>query len=263
MACTSVFQSIDNRVNSAALLIEKKYLTKNSSRLFDIGNAVAECIDYLLCTIASVGHLVSSVFKAKGQKAPEAASEIENKANTGRMMVGALRTFQSLETLITLKWLFKRDSQGKLIKEKGAPQKRHPLSIATMLSLIAGRILGFITTLHNLLVYNLGKHAKQISHAVTGCYTALVTFGLADAMRSYWKANPSNSEEMQDATVDLIQNSAYVVMHPFECGVGMSATAHPALGIVGSVVSIVGSIAIIWMHLFQAKGFRIDPETMG
>jgi len=238
---------------AAADALNDRYYTSPLSRVFDASSTVAECMDAVLCVIASVGHAVSSAFRGLGKDSPAGSSQIADKANTGRSMISLVRTFQSIEALFTLKWLFKRDETG-----AATGKLRHPLTVATLLSLIAGRILGFVNNLHNMAAYNLGKHAKHIGHAITVCYTALVTFGFIDAIRSYANAQPGNSS---DETVGLIQNTAYLVMHPFECGFGMGTKAAPALGIAGAVISGLGAIVIIATNIWQFSGFEVEKPA--
>ncbi|MCH9610999.1 MAG: hypothetical protein S4CHLAM81_03110 [Chlamydiales bacterium] len=244
----------------ATHLDQKKYYQSETSRMFDVGGTISECIDYMLCIIASVGTVVSSSFRAAGKEAPKGSEEVTGKTNSARMMVGALRSFQAFETIVTFKWLFTRDpSTGRLEKdEKGKPKMHSPLTVATILSLMAGRVLGFVNTLHNLKVVDLGKkHAPRISNATTVAFTALITLGLVGAIHRFAQAK---AENMKSAAVDLVQSVSYVVMHPFECGLGMGSNVAPALGIVGGVVSAVAATAIIVTHIFQAKGFRVDPD---
>ncbi len=233
--------------------LNASYYKTPASRIFDASSTVAECMDAILCVIASVGYAVSSAFRRLGKDAPSGSTEIPDKANAGRSMISFVRAFQSMEALLTLKWLLQRRANGEATGEL-----HHPLTVATMLSLIAGRILGFVNSLHNMAAYNLGKHAKNLGHAMTVLYTALVVFGLVDAIRSYVNAEAGKKA---DATVGLIQNTAYLVMHPFECGVGMGMKAAPTLGIVGAVVSALAAIAIIGTNIWQFSGFKVEPRA--
>ncbi len=226
-----------------------KYYVSAPSRAFDVGNTMAEIIDSLLGMIASIAHIVSSALHSQGKEVPAGATDVENKANTGRTMIGCVRAFQALESLFTLKWLCTStpDSTTHTVGY------RHPLAIATALSAIAARVLGFVSSLHNMLVVNLGKHAQHVSSATIALWTAVSTLGFIDAIHSYVNAKPA---ELREATINLVQSTAFLVTNPFECGMGMVGSVAPALGIVGGVISLVGAAVIIVTNVLQFGGFE-------
>ena len=166
MACTF-------SASSPVAVLGQSYYPSSASRASDIAETMANCLDYVLALIAGVGQAVAGAFRAQSKSVPEGARETVDRANTGRSMVGLVRTVMAVESLVTLKWFFRLEDAGIIASEGAAVDSavsltiRHPLAIAGSLSVIAARVLSFVQNFHALSIANLGRHAQRLGHAVT------------------------------------------------------------------------------------------------
>ncbi len=225
-----------------------------ATHLFNTWPVITECLNSVLYIISSIGLIISTAFRSKGKESPLYAKKIEEKANTAIWMIYFARIFESFESLITLKWLFKPNSDTGIYSTK---EFNHPIAIVSGLTSAAEAALYFVTQLEELFVVNLGRHATNIGLAGIALYAAATTFNFIDSIRCFVEASAAT---VRDEAVNLLQSFAYLISLPFDCGIGMSVNAAPALSIFGAVIYLIGSLIIIATNIWQFHSINIDTK---
>jgi|GEM_PF-2693065 len=226
-----------------------------ATHVLDIWPVITESLNSLLYIISSIGLIISTAFRNKGKEPPLSAKKMEQKANTAIWMVYFARIFESFESLITLRWLFKPNGDTGIYSTS---EFNHPISILSGLTSIVEASLYFTCQLEELAVINLGRHAKNIGLAGIALYTAATTFNFIDSIRCFVEASATS---VRDEAVNLLQSFAYLISLPFDCGIGMSLHAAPALSIFGAVIYLIGSVIIIGTNVWQFHSINVDTKA--
>ena len=134
----------------------------------------------------------------------------------------------------------------------------HPLIILSKISSIVKNMLNLLAKLHQWLIIDLGRHAKNIGHVILGLCAALKTFDFINAIRTFTTASPL---DIKDESIKMIQQCAQIAMLPCDCGMFISIAASPALNILGGVVSVMGLSVVLVTSFWQFNRFQINAEA--
>lgn len=205
------------------------YLNSDTSRTFDVLDNAAE-----------IGGTVGDIFNGICTLIPKGTGEVAASVAGSQRTIGCFRTIIAVQSLYTLKCAYK-DNEGKV-------ELKDYLLIAVSVAFIAGRLLGFSSSLHTLKVINLSQNIQRINLAVTALFTAGVTLLLVHSIREYQKAT---GDKVEGAKVDLLQSGGWFVMN------GVDLLPAAVLPITVGTITTVTSAVLLATLLYQAKkGFR-------
>jgi len=128
-------------------------------------------------------------------------------------------------------------SDGKYIEDpSGGYVRRDWLNIAMEILSVIGRLISPVRWLHNLGVYDLGVHAKNLGHALKGIWGVVLSIDLVLNIKNL--VEEVDVAAIRKRMVTAIVSFFDLITLPFEFGLG---AANPALAITGAVLNVIGA----------------------
>lgn len=192
---------------SVEMTLMESYFTSSPGNFFESAGGWAENISRALGIGANCARLGQEISLLQNNTV--AAGKWGSVADSFDAAEGTnniIRVIYPIERLLTGKMFWKRNDDGTWFRvteesetttglPRGAKVRRDFIEVLQDIIVLAARILSPISWLHSKSVYDLGKHADRMNHAITGLWGACITLGIIEKGLAIYGDTDENDTE--------------------------------------------------------------------